>query len=155
MNGEKKGKKKRLLLHFKLRTVPAESCQDKECTVLIRDGMKLWHCYTGKIKSGYFFYYQFVCFFLLFSQPLQFPNSSHHVRSHLWRCLGEFFFWALKCPKKKRRREVIWNPKKNVSHRRAGKILCAVAQCPVDHAAHTGAIWRLRPWSCRLIWFPW
>lgn len=105
----------------------------------------------------------FSIFFPFFLKPLKFPTVFIMCVASFSVSVDDaleifFFFW-------------LWMSKKSCEERRekssgipktvkflivwAGNILCADAQCPVDHAAHTGAIWRLRPWSCRLIWFPW
>ena len=41
MNGKRRGEKKAAATFYALDGLPAESRQEKECTVLIRDGMKL------------------------------------------------------------------------------------------------------------------
>lgn len=48
---------------YALDSVPVESRQEKECTVLIHDGMKLWQFYRGEINSGYFCLQCFSFFF--------------------------------------------------------------------------------------------
>lgn len=109
-------------------------------------------------EENKFWYISSLFYFFILNHCSQISLLLCFNADSFWRWLVDSF--GFECKNKKQKMKTRGEERSCLESQKTqkfvwGGLLCTAAQYPVDHAAHTGAIWRLRPWSWRLIWFPW